>query len=434
MDGGAADGVLGDAVLVLAGAGRVERPVRAPSGAAAVIAGHEPELPAAGLGADIGLAVPGPDDRGRDCGQLFGGHGLYCGRDTGCEAGAALWAGGRDVWSGLRGGAGAGWAAERFRAARAVSGRGRARGCECGIRLFHGPGKPAETAAPACEMGAGQSDRQPARDGEGLRLYPPGDRMVLRLVCTRRAADQLRAGQRPSAGMGAARERAGLGAGGRGVGAGAGIAGAPAGAGAGGTPGGVGRVRAVGAGLLGVRFRGAGLDSGRGNPVSSPWRPRRSGGAVHAVGPGRGGPAGTGPGCAGLIAGADGHRCAADCWRRVQRVLAAGLGGVFPRGSVPAGGGGLWCGDRCGAWGAAAEVKLLEDQPWRRFSVQRPDRALDFRVGQLAVVARQGAVAVDVQHLLGDRAEGGVEMVGGLHHQDLLVLGLHAQVAEQLQA
>src|SRR5215467_8411966 len=55
----------------------------------------------------------------------------------------------------------------------------------------------------------------------------------------------------------------------------------------------------------------------------------------------------------------------------------------------------------------------LEDQPWIRLLVEGPDGALDAAVGDLAVVARQRRVGINVNYAFGDGAEGRHKMIGG---------------------
>src|SRR5262245_57198004 len=76
--------------------------------------------------------------------------------------------------------------------------------------------------------------------------------------------------------------------------------------------------------------------------------------------------------------------------------------------------------------------EMLKDQARRGVLVERPDRALHAAVGNLAIVAREGSVAVDVEDFLGDRAVGGHEMVGGFHHHHLFAARIDAEVGEEL--
>src|SRR6266404_1094364 len=76
----------------------------------------------------------------------------------------------------------------------------------------------------------------------------------------------------------------------------------------------------------------------------------------------------------------------------------------------------------------------LENEARAGLLVERPDRPGDARVGDLAVVAAERSVAVDIDHLLGDRTESRHEMVGRFHHHHLFLGRIDAEIGEELEA
>src|SRR6267154_4327638 len=83
----------------------------------------------------------------------------------------------------------------------------------------------------------------------------------------------------------------------------------------------------------------------------------------------------------------------------------------------------------------ARRVLVQSEDQAARFGVrvERPDRALDLGVRHLCRVAFQRAAGIDIDYLLGDRPVGRHEMVGRLHHHDLLLRRIDAEIAEQLE-
>src|SRR5436190_17164405 len=80
------------------------------------------------------------------------------------------------------------------------------------------------------------------------------------------------------------------------------------------------------------------------------------------------------------------------------------------------------------------EPGASEDQPRLGLLIERPDRPLDARVLDPAIVAGQRRVGIDVDHLLGDGPEGRHEVVGRLDDDDASCPRVDAQIGEQLES
>ncbi len=192
----AADGVRADAVRLCPDSGRPERPVRPPSGAAAVAQWHLRQLPAAGLGAVTDVAVPRAADRRGDGGECGDRDGLHrrCDAAGRNAPGSSGWWARCSAWaSSLARRSAACWVpmacACRSCAARALA------GCNVLYGLFVLAGKPAAGAPPRLRLAARQPAGVAARGDGEPQPRAPGDRLGLHLVRAGRAAEHLRARQ-----------------------------------------------------------------------------------------------------------------------------------------------------------------------------------------------------------------------------------------------
>src|SRR5690242_9885041 len=80
-----------------------------------------------------------------------------------------------------------------------------------------------------------------------------------------------------------------------------------------------------------------------------------------------------------------------------------------------------------------ASATRSEDEAGLRLLVERPDRPVDARIRDLAVIPAQRPVGIDVDHLLGDRPERGHEMIRRLDDDELLRARVDAEIGEELE-